>query len=211
MNNSFFSKFTPKEPKFFPLLNQLSEVAHKSAMQLIPCVENNDPEMLKSIKDLEHEGDKVISTIYYELNTTFITPFDREDINALSNKLDDVTDQIYGCAKRITFYKPQEIPLAAKQLAEIIKEGCEIIAKAVEQLSSIKKNAESIQKYCDEIHLLESKADDIFQNFTIELFEKYTDAIEIIKLKEILKILEDITDEIDHVGKTIKTIIVKYA
>lgn len=114
MDNSFFSKFTPKEPKFFPLLESLAEVSHKSAEQLITCVKDNKPEILQRIRDLEHEGDRVIEKVYYELNDTFITPFDREDINSLANGIDDVTDQIYGCAKRITFYKPKQIPRAAE-------------------------------------------------------------------------------------------------
>ena len=201
MDNSFFSKFTPKEPKFFPLLDSLAEVSHKSAEQLITCVKDNKPEILQRIRDLEHEGDRVIEKVYYELNDTFITPFDREDINSLANGIDDVTDQIYGCAKRITFYKPKQIPRAAEEIAQMVLEGTQYMHKAIGELHSLKKKAGEI----------ESQADEGFQNFTIELFENYTDAIEIIKLKEIVNVLEGITDEIDHIGKTIKIIIVKYA
>ncbi len=211
MNNSFFSRFTPKEPKFFPLLKSLSEVANQSATELIHCVADNNPEAHRHIRDLEHEGDRIIEKIYYELNDTFITPFDREDINNLANRLDDVTDQIYGCTKRITYYKPKQMPEAALRIAQMIKEGCECMLDAVDKLASLKKNAGEIEKLCKHLHEIESNADEVFQNFTIELFEKNTDAIEIIKLKEIVNVLEGITDEIDHVGKTIKTIIVKYA
>ncbi len=211
MNNSFFSKFTPKEPKFFPLLKGLAEVSDNIAKQLIVCVENNDPDMLKGIKDLEHQGDDIISKVYYELSSTFITPFDREDISALANRLDDVTDQIYGCAKRITFYKPKEMPQAARELTLMIKEGTELVLKAVTGLEKIKNNEATLEDCCNKLHIIEGQADEIYQNFTIDLFNNYNDAIEIIKLKEILSVLEDITDEIDHVGKTIKTIMVKYA
>ena len=211
MNNSFFSKFTPKEPKFFPLLNGLAEVSSKSAIALIDCVENNDPGILQKIRNLEHEGDRIIEKIYYELNDTFITPFDREDISNLANRLDDVTDLIYGCAKRITFYKPKQMPEAAKKIAQMVKEGCEYLLKTVERLALLKKNAADIEKYCNQLHLIENDADEVFQNFTVELFDNNTDAIEVIKLKDILDVLEDITDEIDHIGKIIKTMIVKYA
>lgn len=210
MDNSFFSKFTPKEPKFFPLLDSLAEVSHKSAEQLITCVKDNKPEILQRIRDLEHEGDRVIEKVYYELNDTFITPFDREDINSLANGIDDVTDQIYGCAKRITFYKPKQIPRAAEEIAQMVLEGTQYMHKAIGELHSLKKKAGEIEKYCNKLHEIESQADEVFQNFTIELFENYTDAIEIIKLKEIVNVLEGITDEIDHIGKTIKIIIVKY-
>lgn len=211
MDNSFFSKFTPKEPKFFPMLESLAEVSSKSAVQLISCVENNNPEIHQRIRDLEHDGDRIIEQIYYELNDTFITPFDREDINNLANGLDDVTDQIYGCAKRITFYKPKQIPQSAMQIAEMVKEGTEFMLKAVQGLSSLKKRASEIEQYCNKLHEIESKADEVFQNFTIELFANGTDAIEVLKLKEIVNVLEGITDEIDHIGKTIKMIIVKYS
>ncbi|MDR3327527.1 MAG: DUF47 family protein [Prevotellaceae bacterium] len=215
MKNSFFSKFTPKEAKFFPLLKRLAEVSDRAAEQLIGCVESNNQAgsqaIHKSIKDLEHEGDRLIGKIFDELNSTFITPFDREDINSLANTLDDVTDQIYGCAKRITFYKPKTIPPSAITLAMMVKVSTEYIVKAVDELDVLKKSSVAIKKYCKELHNIESQADEIFQNFTIELFENEKDAVEIIKLKEIMNVLEGITDEADHVGKIIKTIIVKYA
>lgn len=211
MNNSFFRRFAPKEVKFFPLLSDLAEVSNKSAEKLVACIENNSPLILQSIKDLEHDGDRIIAKIYDELNATFITPFDREDINALANRLDDVTDQIYGCAKRITFYRPKSLPMTANQIADMTNEATKFMLEAVNGLSNIKSQSHKIQKICDRLHDIESDADEVFQNFTIELFEKNTDAIEVIKLKEIMNVLEGITDEIDHVGKIIKTIIVKYA
>jgi predicted phosphate transport protein (TIGR00153 family) len=215
MKNSVLSFFTPKEIKFFPLLKRLAEVSDKAAEQLIGCVESNNQAgahaIHKSIKDLEHEGDRLITKIYDELNSTFITPFDREDINSLANTLDDVTDQIYGCAKRITFYKPKNMPLKALELAKMVKQSTELICKAVDELDVLKKRTDMIKKYCEALHKVESQADEVFQNFTIELFENEKDAIEIIKLKEVMNVLEGITDEADHVGKIIKTIIVKYS
>lgn len=211
MNSSFFSRFTPKEPKFFPLLTNLADVANKSAEKLAVCIENNDPEIHQAIRELEHDGDKVISTIYHELNSTFITPFDREDINALANKIDDVIDLIYGCSKRITFYRPKNMPAAAIQIADMIYESTKLMFEAVEGLSHVKSKAMRIKECCDLIHDIESDADEVFQNYTIDLFTNATDAIEVIKLKDIINVLEDTTDEIDHVGKVIKTILVKYA
>lgn len=93
----------------------------------------------------------------------------------------------------------------------MVLEGTQYMHKAIGELHSLKKKAGEIEKYCNKLHEIESQADEVFQNFTIELFENYTDAIEIIKLKEIVNVLEGITDEIDHIGKTIKIIIVKYA
>ena len=113
MKNSFFSRFTPKEPKFFPLLKQLSEILLSSSALLIEILGHDSPEKraedYKRIKDLEREGDKLTNLILDELGTTFITPFDREDIHDLASGMDDVIDGINSCAKRITIYNPHPI------------------------------------------------------------------------------------------------------
>ena len=168
-------------------------------------------EYYKKIKELERDGDRLSNRVFEELNSTFITPFDREDIHHLANKLDDVTDEINSCAKRIAFYKPKSLPADALVLAKMIKEGAVFIAKAVEELDVLKKSPAKIKEYCNELHLMENRADDAYQQFIIKLFEEEKDSIEIIKLKEIVYELEKTTDVEEHVGKIIKTIIVKYA
>jgi len=215
MKNTIFNKLTPKEPKFYPLLRELANISVQAAEQLVACIETNNKEgatvIHQKIKDLEHEGDMLTNKIFNELNATFITPFDREDINSLANKLDDVTDEIYGCAKRILFYKPKQLPQSALDLAKMIKEATECILNAVEELDVLKKSPTKITHYCKELHDIENRADEVYQLFITNLFAEETDAIEIIKLKEIVNVLETTTDETDHVGKIIKTIIVKYA
>jgi len=215
MKNSFFSKFTPKEPKFIPLLKSLADVADAAAEQLVICVATNNSEgaqlFHQNIKDLEHQGDNISQRIFDELNTTFITPFDREDINNLANRLDDVIDQIYSCSKRISFYKAKRLSDEALELAKLVKEATSFIQKAVAELDVLKKNPKNIVQHCLELHRIENQGDEIFQKYIIKLFETEKDAVELIKLKEISNVLEEITDETDHVGKIIKTIIVKYA
>ena len=108
MKNSFSSRFTPKEPKFFPLLKQLSEVLSASSVALVESLQHDQPtersEYYKKIKDLEREGDRLTHLIFDELGTTFITPFDREDIHDLASCMDDVIDGINSCAKYIQNY-----------------------------------------------------------------------------------------------------------
>jgi predicted phosphate transport protein (TIGR00153 family) len=215
MKNSIFNKFTPKEPKFFPLLKSLAHISDDAALQLIRCIESINSDAAKdihqNIKDLEHKGDEITHKIFDELNSTFITPFDREDIYNLANRLDDVTDQIYGCSKRISFYNPKKLPSEALELAKLVKSATELMLHAVKELDVLKKNPKHITKYCIELHDIENQADEVFQTFIIRLFETEKDAVELIKLKEIINVLEGITDETDHVGKIIKNIIVKYA
>jgi Phosphate transport regulator (distant homolog of PhoU) len=215
MNNSFFSKFTPKEPKFFPILKDMSEVMLVASDLIIECVQKSDHESAieyyKKIKEQERKGDTLSNRIFDELNSTFITPFDREDINHLAGRLDDVTDYINSCAKRIVLYNPKTMPSAALDLARLIREGAVCIGKAVDELDVLKKDSKKIKEYCTELHDIENRADDVYEHFIIDLFEKEKDGIEIIKLKEIMYELEKATDAAEYVGKIIKTIIVKYA
>ena len=215
MNNSFFDKFVPKEPKFFPILKEMADVILVASDLIIECVEKADHESAieyyKKIKEQEKKGDALSAKIFDELNSTFITPFDREDIHHLADKLDDVTDYINSCAKKIVLYNPKEIPVSAVEIANLVKEGAISIGKAVAELDVMKKNSKNIKEYCLELKVTENKADDVYENFLIDLFENKKDAVEIIKLKEIMSELEKATDAAEHVGKIIKTIIVKYA
>lgn len=215
MNNSFFSNFMPKEPKFFPLLKDMSDIILAASDLMIECIQNYNHstaiEYYKKIKEIERKGDELSDKAFDELNTTFITPFDREDINHLANRLDDVTDFINSSAKRIALYNPAHLPDSALDLAKLIREDAVTISKAVNELDVLKKNAKKIKVYCSELHTIENKADDVYEHFTIDLFEKEKDSIEIIKLKEIMYELERATDAAENVGKIIKTIIVKYA
>ncbi len=215
MNNSFLNKFTPKEPKFFPLLKNMADVLLVASDLIIDCVQNSDHEVAiefyKKIKEQEKKGDALSNKVFDELNSTFITPFDREDIHHLANRLDDVTDYINSCAKRIVLYNPKEMPKEAVDLARLIKDAAMLISKSVDELDVLKKNSKRIKEYCKELHAVENKADDVYEQFIINLFEKEKNAVEIIKLKEIMNELERATDAADYVGKIIQTIIVKYA
>ncbi|MDR0560673.1 MAG: DUF47 family protein [Prevotellaceae bacterium] len=215
MLNMFFNRLLPKEPKFFPLLQKVANVIYEISDLIIECVQTHDHssamECFRRIKEMEREADVLSTRIFDALNKTFITPFDREDIDHLATRMDDVIDNINSCAKRIALYNPKRIPEAALDMAHNLKDSAVYIVKAVEELNILKHSQENIKKYCDELHNLENKGDDIYENFIVNLFEKETDVAEIIKTKEIMYELEKATDTMEHVGKIIKTIIVKYA
>lgn len=215
MDNTFFSRFTPKEPKFFPLLKGIVNVIKTASDIMLEFVEKgnaqNAEEYYKKIKEQERKGDEITNTIFDELNSTFITPFDREDIHNLATKLDDVTDHINSAAKRIYLYSPKEIPVVAKDLVLLIQDATVQLEKAVNELDVLKKSRKRVSKYCQELHVIENKADDVYEHFLIKLFETQKDSVELIKEKEIMYELEKATDIAEGVGKIIKTIIVKYA
>jgi len=215
MNNTIFNRLTPKETKFFPLLDELAECISIASTLITKCVDKYEydsaVEFFKKIKEQERQGDRLLADIFEKLNTTFITPFDREDIHDLANTLDDVLDDINSCAKRIVMYHPIKIPESAVKIGHILIEGAEILVKAVKMLATLKKDAEVLKENCNKLHIFENEADDIYEAFIIDLFKTEKDVTEIIKLKEIMHELEDAADTIEKVGKVIKTIIVKYA
>ena len=215
MDNSFFSKFMPKEAKFYDLLKQMAEVSAEASVLMIEYVKATDYEAVieyaKQIKAYEKKGDNTLIRIFDELNTTFITPFDREDIHSLANRLDDVMDFLNSASKKIMLYRPKQMHESATALAQLIVKASDIIMQAVTELSSIKNNAKNIRKLCNELHDIENSADEIYDEFLSDLFANEKDSIEIIKLKEIVRELENAIDAGEGVGKIIKTIIVKYA
>ena len=215
MKNSFFSRFTPQEPKFFPMLKHLSEILIVSADLLVESLEHNSPkernEYYKRIKDIEREGDKQTHLIFDELGKTFITPFDREDIHDLASTIDDVIDGINSSAKRITIYNPKPISESGKELSRLIQQEARYIGKAMDELESFRKKPTTLREYCVKLHDIENHADDVYELFVKKLFEEEKDCIELIKIKEIMQELEKTTDAAERVGKILRNLIVKYA
>ena len=111
MKNSFFNSFVPKQPNFFCLLKQLADILSEAADVLTESVEQGKPEERETYfrreKEVERKGDMETHQVLDELETTFITPLDREDINALASGIDDVIDCVNSCAKRINIYNPR--------------------------------------------------------------------------------------------------------
>lgn len=215
MNNSFFSRFAPKEPKFFPLLKQLSNVLLTATDilkgSLLSTTLEERKEYYQKIKEQERLGDQISHKIFEQLSISFITPFDREDIHLLADYLDDVIDNINSCAKRIAIYNPKKNTPDSEALGQIVRKDAECLCKAMDELSALRHNASKLKAHCVELHDLENQADDLYEEAIIRLFNDETDGIELIKTKEILNELEKATDAAEHVGKILRTIIVKYA
>ena len=201
MKNSFFSRFTPKEPKFFPLLKQLSEILSASSSILVESLRHDSPT----------ERANYYKLIFDELGTTFITPFDREDIHDLASSIDDVIDGINSSAKRITIYNPRPISDSGKELSLLIQQEAHYISKAMDELETFRKKPTTLRDYCTKLHDIENQADDVYELFITKLFEEEKDSIELIKIKEIMHELEKTTDAAEHVGKILRNLIVKYA
>ncbi|PRD46883.1 DUF47 domain-containing protein [Sphingobacterium haloxyli] len=212
--NSIFQYFVPKDKKFFPLFEQAGANLIVMAKALKESVYITDltkrAELNKKIEDLEHKGDDITHQIHLELGKNFITPFDREDIHSLASSLDDVADFIQGASNRMELYKVQTPSQAMKEIADLILEATEHVAKALNELRDL-KNIRNITDSCVRINSVENKADYIFDKAVSELFEYEKDAITLIKTKEVLSAMEDATDKCEDVANVLESILVKNA
>ena len=204
----------PKEEKFFPMFEDMAELTSKAAHLLARIIDHNEPskqdETFREIKLLETKADDIVHQVFDTLDATFITPFDREDIQRLTSKMDDVIDYINATSQQIRLYKPKKLLPQFRELCLVVVRGCEQLRVAVMELHNL-KNPGKINDACVKINELENIADDIYHQLISELFDTETDPIELIKNKEILESLESTTDRIEDVSDILKTIIIKSA
>lgn len=199
-----------KDEKFFKIFCQMGVHILGAAEILREMVENpgGDLQTLAArIKDLEHIGDELTHRVIGELNKTFITPIDREDIHDLSAALDDVLDLIDSTAARIVLFKITDPIPAAPELAAVLLSQVKEISAAVSKL----QDNDHVVERCIEINRLENDGDRLFQIAIGRLFDEVKDPIDVIKRKEIIETLEHATDKAEDVANVLETITVKNA
>ena len=213
--DSILKIFVPKDHSFFPLFESDAQNLLKAAellKDLLSRTEIEDHERLyKEIRDVEHKGDEITNKTYEQLNKSFITPFDREDIHELTANIDDVVDTINGIARRICLYKPKKMMPIYKEMAELVYEGAKEVETAIHCLKDPVANKEKITRACDIVTAIEHKADELYFTGISELFEKEEDPKELIKNNKILEMLERCIDEEEDVTDTLKSILIKMA
>ncbi|HMR47277.1 MAG TPA: DUF47 family protein [Bacteroidia bacterium] len=211
---SFIQYFIPQDKKFFPLFDQAAlnlQEAGKTMCQLVTSTDAAQrKQLIREIERLEHRGDEITHEIFKELSRNFITPFDREDIHRLVSAIDDILDYIHGSSKRIDLYKVKEFSSDMVKLSELLQTQTEELRRVIYELKN-KKNMRNISESLVLINSIENHADDIFDNAVARLFETETNAVEIIKTKEILSALETATDMCEDAANVIDSIIVKMA
>ena len=209
-----FNIFIKKDNKFLELLNRQVEKLVEASDVLVEFMKSSDDferrALSEKIKFIETAGDGFFDKIFDELNETFITPFDREDIQELATKMDDVLDYINGITKRTMIYHLSEIPEEFVTIAEIVQKQCRSLDISMSGLGKVAKKPEAVKRECLTIHELETLADEIYSSYVARLFAECKDPIELIKLNTIVQYLEDTTDKTEDVADVIKTIIVKY-
>jgi predicted phosphate transport protein (TIGR00153 family) len=163
---------------------------------------------LHAIKEVEHQGDQITHEVVRRLNTTFITPLDREDIHALASRLDDVLDYIEAAAERLVVYRIKEPTAASRAMAQVIVDIARATDRAVRCLRTMDPG---FHEQAVEVNRLENSADNLLRDSLAELFEQQADPIEVIKWKEIYETMEIVTDRCEDVVNVIEGIILKMA
>ena len=189
----------PKDTQFFQYFEADVENLLKAASVLkelmSPSMSRTEREQkIRKVEELEHRGDDVTHEIFSYLSSTFVTPFDREDIQSLASTLDDILDYLKGAATRISLYKVDEITADEEKLATLIHQAVTELHTAVLSLRDL-RNAPKIRESLVRIHSIENEADDLFERAIGNLFDTCTDPIRLIKTKEILVSLETATDQ----------------
>jgi predicted phosphate transport protein (TIGR00153 family) len=211
---NIFEYFTPKDKKFFPLFEKAAANATATSKVLVELVNSQSfekrKELFREIERLEHVGDNITHETFNELSAIFITPFDREDIHNLVSAVDDIVDYIHGASKRMELYKVEEMTPAIIHLSELILKGAEELEVAIYELRNL-KNISKIKEATVRINSIENHADDIFDMAIAKLFEVEKNAVEVIKMKDVLSMLETATDKCETAANVINTILIKNA
>lgn len=200
----------PQSQKFFDLFEEDAANVVAGAKYLKEMLDNYDnaPRLVKKLESYEHEGDRITHELFAELNKTFVTPLDREDIHTLAAAMDTIMDRIEAAGETMVLYDVDAPTEKAKLLADIIVDSAEQIHQAISLLRT-RRNVKGILAHCVEINRLENEADEVRRAVLAELFRQEKDVIKLIKWKEIYEMLEQTTDECEDVADVLQAIVMK--
>jgi predicted phosphate transport protein (TIGR00153 family) len=162
------------------------------------------------IKDAETSADSITHETIKRLHETWITPFDRDDIHALITRMDDVLDLIEAAAERIVLYRVMVAPPEAVELATLLVESCNVLAKAVGLLGTMSRAPELLE-LCVEVNRLENAADSVHRRAMADLFKAGNDPLMVMKWRDILDGLESATDRCEDVANVLEGVVLEYA
>lgn len=210
--NNLFTKGN-REKHFFPTYIKQAETAQVAAKYLQELIKSEDAEerklLTRMVKKQETTGDELLRDFYVELNEAFVTPFDREDMNALAMSLDTFLDFINHSAKTILMYNPKKIDKQIREIVDSIVEDANILIEVFKLLEELNSNQTKISELCTKVVNIEHLVDDIYGDYVSYLFSNEKDEIELLKYKEIAQAVEDTTDRGKDVASTIKCLIIK--
>jgi predicted phosphate transport protein (TIGR00153 family) len=206
----FLSWLIPQETQFFDMIESQSKNVLKGVCKLEEMLKDYTDLEKKGaeIKRIEEDGDQIVHNIHAELNKTFITPIDREDISTITSSLDDILDITEDVSERLILYEVKKPPKHMIDMAVNLHKATNNVNEAIINLRSF-RNAEKMRQNIKEIHDLENKGDTLLRKAMSELFKK-GDPVEIIKMKELYDSIERGVDRCEDAGDVVGDILVKY-
>jgi predicted phosphate transport protein (TIGR00153 family) len=200
-------RFRPVDTSFYDLFTESANHLVKGADLLAEMLsEGADPvDVGQRMRDAEHAADETTHAIVKRVNSTFITPFDREDIYSLASGLDDVMDMMDEVVDMILLYEVKELPAELSDQVEVLQRCAELTSAAMPNLRSM----QSLEEYWIEINRLENTGDKNHRRILAHLFSGELKTIEVLKLKDIVESLEDAIDAFEKVANIVEQIAVK--
>lgn len=205
-------RLIPKQESFFDLFDKQVKTVNRGAKCLAELLSNyeNVEDAAFNIKATEHDADEIVHNIIRKLNTTFVTPLDREDIHALTSALDDILDFVEAAANRMILYEIKEPTEEAVKLSKILAEATELTVKAVCNLRDMKQSA-AIREACIAINRLENQGDQLNRAALARLFQMHDKPIEALKWREIYDHIETAIDKCEDVADILESTVLKNA
>jgi predicted phosphate transport protein (TIGR00153 family) len=210
------ARFLPRDQQFFAHFAEAAANSVESAKllaQIIECGPTIERDV-RHLRDLEHQGDEITHRIYQALNSTFVTPLDRDDIQGLASEIDSFIDDVEEAGKRLWLYRIGAPTDAARLFARILVEQAEWVAKAMPKLENMNKGADELRKCVLQLHQLENEADDQLTNVLTTLYDGADDIPKLVRALrwgEIYTLLEAATDRGEDIANTLEGILLKYA
>ena len=205
----WFSWVKSNEKELLVILDGLAKKSVKASEAVYELLQDpTNVEKIKQVSRIETEADVLTRDIFSELNRTFITPLDREDMQRVASKIDDIIDFMDGIGARFLSYKITTSPPHALEMAEELVKATKEVEYMVSKLSNV-KNPKSMIEHCRNTSVIEHKIDDLYRTAITELFES-NDSIHIIKLKDIYETMETASDRCVDVADVIEDIVLKY-
>jgi uncharacterized protein len=200
-------KFRPVDASFYDLFTKSATHLVTGAALLADMLGDGNDRVgiAQRMRDAEHDADETTHEIVRAVNSTFVTPFDREDIYSLASALDDVMDEMDEAVDLVLLYEVEQLPAEVSSQVEVIQRCAELTAQAMPNLQSMK----DLSEYWIEINRLENAGDKAYRRILAHLFSGEYEALEVLKLKDVVEALEAAIDAFETVANIIEQIAVK--
>jgi len=200
-------RLTPRDDRFFPMFVEAAQnlVSATELLGEFLHVTSNREKLAVQLREHEHAGDAVTHRVIHELNSTFVTPFDREDISELITKLDDVMDSIEAAADFAVLSELETLPVEMGRQVDLLQRAARCTVEAMGRLATMN----DLASFWIEVNRLENEADQVYRGLLSRLFSGSYDALTVLKLKQVADDLEEAADAFEHVANVVETIAVK--